>query len=95
MNRCLMNAFSGDFWAKWLNKLFSLFVSVKILVIVLTTVLLVAKIISEATWRAVVITVVGTRGIIEVYAIRRNNNNKKVGKELGKMIAKLKSEEEK
>lgn len=94
MSRCLMNAFSGDYWAKWLNKFFSLFISVKILVIVLTTILLITKLISEATWRAVVITVVGTRGIIEVFAIRNNKNNKKVGKEIGKAIAKLKSGEE-
>lgn len=94
MNRLLANAFNVTFWGKWLNKFFSLFISVKVLVIALTTILLVTKIISETTWRAVVIAVVGTRGIIEVFAIRKNNNNKSVGEAIGKAIAKLKSEEE-
>ena len=94
MNKLLATAFNVTFWGKWCNKLFSLFVSVKILWTALFTILLLKSYIGEATFKVLMLAIVATRSAIEVYAIRKNGNNKDVGQAIAKAIAKHKSEEE-
>lgn len=74
-----------DYWRLWKEKFFSLFVSGKMILFVislgLSTVLLALKLIDQDNWRMVVITAItviaGFRGIVEIANIRENGTKQK------------------
>ena len=64
------------YWTNWLQKLITQLISVKVWVIMISTILVIAKIITPTIYSTIIITVIGIKGAYTVAGIAKNKIDK-------------------